>query len=189
MAAPASSRATADVHVALLRGINVGGRNRLPMSVLAELFRAAGCREVRTYIQSGNVLFQAPPRLAQRVPELLAQRIAATLGLQVPVIVRSAAELARVAGRNPFLSSAADPAALHVAFLAQAPERKRVAALDPERSPGDAFLVKGREIYLHLPKGVAKTRITSPYLDATLDTVCTVRNWRTVQMLAELARA
>src|ERR1051326_504418 len=90
-------------HVALLRGINVGGKNKLPMAELAELFTTAGCTDVRTYIQSGNVVFHAGAELAPRVPALISARIAEEFGLAVPLVLRSGAELAEVVAANPFL--------------------------------------------------------------------------------------
>jgi len=180
----------AALHVALLRGINVGGRNRLAMADLAAAFAAEGCSEVRTYIQSGNVLFLAPAARVAAVAVAVEGAIAGRFGFRTPVVIRSAAELARVARANPFLLAGADPATLHVAFLAGPPDAGRVAALDPRRSPPDAFAVRGREVYLHLPNGVARSRLTNAWLDAALGTISTVRNWRTVlELLARSSAA
>ncbi len=176
----------AATHVALLRGINVGGKNLLPMTELVALFEAAGCAGVRTFIQSGNVLFAAPAALARRLPGEIASRIDERHGLRVPVILRTAAELRRVASRNPFLRSGADPKRLHVAFLSAAPGRAAVARRDPARSPPDAFAVEGSEVYLSLPNGAGRTRLTNDYLDRTLGTSSTLRNWNTVTQLAAL---
>ncbi len=159
------------------------------MAELVTIFSAAGCQDVRTYIQSGNVVFVASPKTAERIPGLVTDKIAARFGLRVPVVLRSSDELQGVAAGNPFLKSGADPESLHVAFLAQAPDRRHVAALDPERSPGDSFHVKGREIYLHLPNGVARTKLTNAYLDAKLATTSTLRNWRTVLKLLAMTQA
>jgi uncharacterized protein (DUF1697 family) len=176
------------VFVALLRGVNVGGKNALPMKALVGHFEAAGCADVRTYIQSGNVLFRADAALAAAVPAVIAHALVASHGLTTPVVLRSAAELAGAIAANPFLP-AADPGALHLAFLAATPAPQAVAALDPQRSPGDAFAVRGREVYLHCPGGLARTKLTNAWLDRQLATVSTVRNWRTVQKLDSLARA
>jgi len=172
-------------HVALLRGLNVGGKNVLPMPKLAALFEEAGCADVRTYIQSGNVLFRAPKTVVRRLPQVILARIGERHGLRVPVILRTATELRGVAASNPFLATGADPGQLYVAFLEDAPGAA-AAGLDPGRSPPDAFAVRGREVYLSLPNGVARTKITNDYLDRTLGTRSTVRNWRTVLRLAGL---
>jgi uncharacterized protein (DUF1697 family) len=174
-------------HVALLRGVNVGGANKLPMKGLAALFAAAGCSEVQTYIQSGNVVFRAADALARRIPALISAAIAESFRLEVPVVTRTAAELREVAEQNPFLRAGADPAALHVAFLAERPGAARVALLDPARSPPDQFAVRGREIYLHCPNGVGRSKLTNQYFDSRLATISTGRNWRTVLTLLALA--
>lgn len=171
--------------IALLRGINVGGKNKLPMKTLAAIFEEAGCTRVQTYIQSGNVLFEAAARLD--VPELVTRGISKRLGLEIPVVVRTAAELAAIAAGNPF--AIGDPATLAVMFLAGSPKASAVAGLDPARSPPDQFSVRGKEIYLHCPNGFARTKLSNDYFDRRLATVSTGRNWRTVLKLNELASA
>lgn len=173
--------------VALMRGINVGGNNQLPMKELAAIFAREGCEEVRTYIQSGNVVFRAPSRGVERLASAIARRILEQHGLTTPVVLRSEEELAAVARDNPFLRPGEDSKPLHVLFLADVPEPGRVAALDPARSPPDAFAVRGREVYLHCPNGVGKTRLTNAYFDSALKTVSTGRNWNTVLKLRALA--
>jgi len=180
-----ADRATA--HVALLRGINVGGKNGLPMQSLRALFADAGCSDVRTYIQSGNVIFRASPSLARRIPAVIEQAISDQFGLRVPVVTRTTAGLRDVVIGNPFLPRATDTATLHVAFLGAKPTEAQVATLDPNRSPPDEFAVRGREIYLRLPNGVGRSKLTNAYLDSKLGTTSTLRNWRTVLRLAELA--
>ena len=173
------------LHVALLRGINVGGKNRLPMRDLAAIFSDLGCEDVRTYIQSGNVVYRAEAALARRIPDLVVRTVAKDWGFEAPVVTRSAKELHAAASHNPFLRAGIDPRALHVAFLGTRPSAARVAGLDPRRSPGDEFAVRGREIYLCLPNGVARTKLTNQYFDSTLATVSTLRNWTTVLTLCE----
>ena len=175
------------LHIALLRGINVGGRNRLPMRELAAIFSSAGCDNVTTYIQSGNVVFRAPDELATLIPTLIADSITERFGLRVPVVTRSAAELNQVVTNNPFLDIESDFTKLHVAFLADRPCSAESASLDPERSPPDTFQMRGREIYLHLPNGAARTKLTNAYFDSKLGTTSTARNWKTVLKLNELA--
>lgn len=176
-------------YVALLRGINVGGRNKLPMRDLVAIFVDSGCSEVTTYIQSGNVIFMAPDDLAGRIPDVVSECIAERLGLRVPVVTRSAAEFEAVAAGNPYLGIETDFTKLHVAFLADRPTGAALAALDPDRSPGDAYEVRGGEIYLHLPNGAARSKLTTTYFDAKLGTTSTARNWRTVLKLHELLGA
>jgi uncharacterized protein (DUF1697 family) len=174
--------------LALLRGINVGGKNKLPMKDLVEIFVAAGCRGVRTYIQSGNVIFRADPDEKLRLPGLITAEIARRFGYSVPVVLRTTDEIAGVLTNNPFLIAGASEDELHVLFLADLPAKRCVEGLDPERSPPDAFAVSGREVYLRLPNGVARTKLTNAYFDSKLATTSTGRNWRTVTKLFELSK-
>jgi uncharacterized protein (DUF1697 family) len=175
------------VQIALLRGVNVGGKNKLPMADLRQAFLAAGCRQVRTYIQSGNVVFRASRNRADRISQAVARSLAERFGVKVPVIQRSIAELEAARDSNPFLAAGCDNAKLHVVFLADAPDSSGVARLDPDRSPPDEFALHGREIFLFCPNGMARTRYTNAYWDSSLKTTSTVRNWKTVLKLIELA--
>jgi uncharacterized protein (DUF1697 family) len=178
-----------DVHVALLRGINVGGKNALPMKELTRLFTAEGCSDVQTYIQTGNVVFRAKPGLARKIASAMAAAIVDRFELKVPVVTRTLEELQKAVKSNPYLRAGKDPAALHLMFLADEPSKARVAALDPKRSPGDEFSVRGRDIYLWLPNGAGRSKLTNAYFDSKLGTVSTGRNWRTVLKLIELGGA
>jgi uncharacterized protein (DUF1697 family) len=170
--------------LALLRGINVGGKNILPMKALAEIFRAAGCTDVQTFIQSGNVVFTAPPGLdvALRVRQQIDQQFA----IKVPVVLRSLAEIRLAIANNPFLKSGIDSSWLHVMFLEHEPTKEQLVGLDAHRSAPDEFVVIGRDIYLHLPNGAARTKLTNAYFDSKLKTVGTQRNWNTVLQLAQM---
>lgn len=176
-------------YVALLRGINVGGNNKLPMADLAAIFTDLGATNVRTYIQSGNVLFEAPARAASALPGAATAAIEARLGLRVPIVMRSASEFAAALEGNPFVERDTDTDHLYVAFLATAPSEARTAALDPARFSPDAFEVRGREIYLHFPNGAGRSKLTNDYFDRTLATTSTIRNWRTVEALASMLEA
>ncbi len=183
----AGRAAVSHPYVALLRGINVGGGNRLLKHELVETFAEEGCQDVSTYIQSGNVVFRAAPALVDGLSARITASIALSHGYQIPVVVRTAADFARIIHSNSFLAAGADPTKLHVGFLAETPDPARVATLDPDRSPPDAFEVGGDVIYLHFPNGVARSKLSNDYFDRTLGTVCTIRNWRTVCKLHEMA--
>ncbi len=175
-----------ETYLALLRGINVGGKNKIPMNDLSSMFLEAGCKNVRTFIQSGNVIFNSSAKVSARIPGLIAARITDSLGYKTPVVLRSTAELEDAVSSNPFLKAGAAEDSLHVFFLADHPEPSRVLALDPHRSPPDEYIVRGREVYLRLSNGVADTKLTNAYFDSKLATICTGRNWRTVTKLLEL---
>jgi uncharacterized protein (DUF1697 family) len=170
--------------VALLRGVNVGGRNMVPMAALRQAFASLGLDEVTTYIQSGNVLFRAASGREEALAERLTHHLHRTFGPHLTLVLRSAEELARVAASSPFDPSQVDTARLMVFFLGARPAPGAIAALDPDRSPPDAFKVVGREIHAHCPNGFAKTKLTVDYFERRLGTVATARNWRTVNALA-----
>jgi uncharacterized protein (DUF1697 family) len=175
------------IHVALLRGLNVGSANRIKMPALIDLFTRAGGREVRTFIQSGNVLFTASDAAAKKVPAAVAKLLAAEFKITSPVVLRSAAQLAAAVKANPFLAQGAALESLHVGFLAEEPGAG--VALDPDRSPGDHFALLGRELYLHLPNGLGKSKLTNAWFDSKLKTISTFRNWNTVLELTRLSAA
>lgn len=174
------------MYVALLRGLNVGGRNRIAMADLSAVFEASGARSVRTYIQSGNVLFRAAEQELERVLAEVEDQIEARLGSKVPVASRPGSHLRAIAADHPLSSIATDPRQLHVGFLRERPPPEIVARLDPDRSPPDRMAVRGAEIYLLLPNGAARTKLSHAYFDSVLGIPTTFRNWRTVRTLARM---
>jgi uncharacterized protein (DUF1697 family) len=174
------------IYVALLRGINVGGKNKLPMKELVQLFAEAGCRDVRSYIQSGNVVFNADTELFGQIATVVSATIAERYGYEVPILLRSTEQMAAVIGGNPFLEAGAAEDTLHVLFLSNVAEAHRVDVLDPDRSKPDSFIVRGREIYLCLPNGVGRSKLTNDYFESKLATTSTGRNWRTIATLFEM---
>lgn len=175
----------AAVYVALLRGINVGGARKLPMAELAAVFGSLGHGEVKTFIQTGNVVFTSPVARAQ-LAKPLERAIDERFGLDVTVMLRTPAELKKVAAANPFPEAEATPSRLHVVFLERKPARKDVSALAPDRSPGDRAVVDGDHVYLHLPNGAGRTKLTLDYVERVLRVRGTQRNWNTLVKLIEL---
>ena len=174
-------------HVALLRGINVGGKNPLSMKALAEEFVAAGCADVRTFIQSGNVIFSAPlDNDENQLSRLLCARLAQRFNYTAPLALRTTEELRAAIANNPYLAMGTPEDSLHVMFLTATPDAEAVKKLDPDRSPGDEYQVIGREIYMRLPSGMARTKLTNAYFDTKLGVTSTARNWRTTTKLLEL---
>jgi uncharacterized protein (DUF1697 family) len=176
-------------YLALLRGINLGPKNKISMPDLAEVFGATGCKNVRTYIQSGNIIFHAAPNLVARLPELITAEIEKRFSYKVPVILRATAEMRKVVGYNPFLKEGATEDILHVMFLPILPKPSAVRSLDPDRSPPNRFIVRGKEVYLCFPHGFAQNKLTGSYFDTKLGSAGTVRTWQTVTKLLELMEA
>jgi len=175
--------------VALLRAVNVGGRNTVPMQALRAVLETEFA-DVSTLLQSGNVLLTSAA-LEHEVSETVARMVEEAFGLLVPVVVRTATEIEHVARDNPFLKDGAerDPTTLHVAFLSTRPPAAAIAAIDPTRSPPDTCVVSGREIYLEYPNGSGRSRLTLDYIERCVGVTGTARNWRTVERLASLAAA
>jgi uncharacterized protein (DUF1697 family) len=173
-------------YVALLRGVNVSGKNMLPMKALERVFVDAGCSEVRTYIQSGNVTFRANTTLAKRLPDLITAQILQTFGFRIPVILRTAEQMAETIRNNPYLEKVPTIDFLYVMFLADRPSQQKIDALDHGQFVPDEFIVSGDRIYLRLPKGAGRSKLTNAYFDSRLGTISTSRNWRTVNKLLEM---
>ncbi len=173
-------------YVALLRGINVGGKNTIPMSELKKALSSRGYEDVVTYIQTGNVVFRSPAGDAQEIANDIEQRIAESFAIGVTVLLRTGAELLAIARRNPFLRVEPDLSKLHVVFMSGRSSTKAVAGLDPDRSPPDEFGVHGREIYLHLPNGAGRSKLTIDYFERRLGVAATARNWNTLIKLIAL---
>jgi uncharacterized protein (DUF1697 family) len=174
---------------ALLRSINVGGRNRLPMADLRALVESLGFGEVATYLQSGNVVFAgsgSSDAVAQRVGGAITDR----LGLTVPVVVRTDRQLARLLSATPYPTSGVDPKTLHVTFLAGRPDAGAVRTLEDEalRFDPDRLRVVGADVFLHCPGGYGETKLNNAFLERRLGVVATTRNWRTVTTLAGMVR-
>lgn len=169
--------------VALLRGVNVGGGNRLPMADFRDSVEALGYADVTTYIQSGNVVFrtdESETEIVERLRGVLSDRH----GLAVPVVVRSGDELAGVVARHPFAGDRLDPKLLHVAFLDRAPDPAD--GPDEDRWSPDRWALVGRELYLAYPGGSARSKMTIEQFERSWGVTATARNLNTVAKLAEM---
>lgn len=162
-----------------LRGINVGGNKKIPMADLREALTRAGHADVKTLLQSGNVV------LDKAKPAELEKLIEAEFGMSVRVMVRTHAELVKLIEANPFKRHEDQPARLAVAFLDKDPGR---VAIDPKLYAPDEFVVRGKDMYLWYPNGMAETKVGNPAFVRALGVAMTVRNWNTVTKMAELTR-
>ena len=169
-------------YVALLRGINVGGARKVPMSDLRALFATLGHTGVQTYIQSGNVVFGAKAGTPARVRSAIEKAIEAEFGFEVSVLLRTAADLAAVVKRNPYGADA------YVTFLDDSAAPARVKAIDAKEYAPDEFVVQGREIFVRCPNGYGRTKLNNTFFERKLATTATTRNWKTVTTLLEWAR-
>jgi uncharacterized protein (DUF1697 family) len=182
----ATGRCELTVFVAMLRGVNVGG-NSLKMDWLRAACADAGLQNVRTYVQSGNIVFSSPasaPKLAHTLKAL----IDAQTRLPVSVIIRSAPEMAKIVAGNPFLKQKSlDISKLHVTFLSEAPSKPAPEKLDALAGSRDGYRLLKQEIYLHCPINYGQTKLSNTAIEKVLSVGATTRNWKTVTVLCEMA--
>lgn len=172
--------------VALFRGINVGGNNMLPMKELAALCAALGFGDVRTYIQSGNVVFSAAgtaTSLTARIGAAVERRC----GFRPQLLLLGSAELARAIAANPFPEATRQPQLLHLWFLAARPAKGAGAALEELAAEDEHFVLRGRVLYLHAPRGIGRSKLAAR-AERALGVTATARNWRTATTLLSMAR-
>lgn len=173
-------------YVSMLRGINVSDRNRILMADLVEMYESLGLTATRTYIQSGNVVFDASDKAAS-LAHKIEQEIRRRFGFEVPVIIRSKGELRKTVRDNPFTGeSGTDPSKLHVTFLESKPDRIKLGQFDPSGLGKDRFSIDGSNVYLNCPGGYGKTRLSNTYLEKQLGVRATTRNWKTVNVLLDM---
>jgi uncharacterized protein (DUF1697 family) len=175
------------VYVSMLRGINVGPHKRIKMDALRECFEALGFEQVRTYIQSGNVVYKAgkiaPLALSGKIEKELLKRF----GFCVPVVSRTDDEIGETVSKNPFLKERGiDPEKLHVMFLSDVPAARAVKKLDAFLTAPEQCRWIGKVMYLYLPNGVAESKLMKSPLDRILSVTTTARNWKTVNQLLQM---
>jgi uncharacterized protein (DUF1697 family) len=174
--------------VVLLRGINLGSRNRISMPELREALEDAGYDDVRTYLQSGNVVLTSAAS-AKKVARDCERLIADRFGLDIAVVTRTRSELAKVVERNPLGRVAKDPKRYQVSFLDAKPTAKVVRELEDVAAGKEEVVAVGREIYAWHPAGVARSKLWARLAGKDLGATATARNWTTVTKLLELAGA
>jgi uncharacterized protein (DUF1697 family) len=179
------------VYVSMLRAVNVGGTGLIKMDALRELYESLGLADVRTLLQSGNVLFRSGLKDRQRLAKRIVQEIERRFDLQVEVVVRTLAEVASIVDRGPVLSPRADPRKLHVMFLSNVPDAAAQAALikwHKDKHMKEMLEPRGPEVYLYYPDGMGRSKLTNAVIERYLDTPGTARNWNTLIKLVEVGR-
>jgi uncharacterized protein (DUF1697 family) len=174
--------------VVLLRGINIGSRNRISMPELRKALEDAGYDDIRTYLQSGNVVLTSTAS-AKKVARECERLIADRFRLEIAVVARTRSELAKVVDRNPFERVAKDPKRYQVSFLETKPPAKLVRELEDVAAVSEEVVSMGREIYAWHPDGVARSKLWARLAGNNLGVTATARNWTTVTKLLELADA
>jgi len=173
--------------VALLRGINVSGQKPMRMADLQKSCEALGLGDVRTYLQSGNVVFRAGRAAPRKLAGTLKARIAEDFGHDVEVLVLPAEELDRVAGSNPLWPrSGGEEKLFHGTFLFEPIAEERFRKLKLPAQPGELAVLVGQVVLLHCPHGYGRTKLNNGFFEKALGVPATTRNWRTVLALKDL---
>jgi uncharacterized protein (DUF1697 family) len=173
--------------IALLRGINVGGHNRVPMSDLRAIATGLGWSDVRTYIQSGNLVFRSAAS-KDRIESALEEAIERRFRLQIPVIARSAEDWATYAKADPFpRARQKQPKFILLGLSKKPPAFRAVLALQERALQGEQIISSGDALWIHFAEGVARSKLTPALLDRVVGSPVTLRNWLTVTKLDELA--
>ncbi|HEX9429511.1 MAG TPA: DUF1697 domain-containing protein [Candidatus Bathyarchaeia archaeon] len=176
------------IYVAMLRGINVGGQKIVKMESLRKSFESLGFNRVRTYVQSGNVVFEASKGSSDNLSRKIREKILSDYTLSVPLIVRTSGEMRKVVSDNPFLKDrGTDHSKLHVTFLSELPAKATLRKLDALNSPSDRFHIGSREIYLYCPDGYGRTKLSNSAFEKLLSVEATTRNWKTVNALVKIS--
>jgi len=174
-------------YIALLRGINVGGNHMLPMKELKLVLERHDCLDVRTYIQSGNVVFRSATSDVGRLAARLTAAIGKSHGFEPRVLLLTRGELENAARGNPFPESRENPKSVHLFFLAEPPKKPDLNACEALKIGTERFKLTGSVFYLHTPEGFGPSKLAAR-VEKLLGVAATARNWRTVMTLVDMAK-
>ncbi len=172
-------------YIALFRGINVGGKNILPMKDLVALLESLGLQDIKTYIQSGNVISRSKTADTAQLSRRIGAAIKQSHGFEPQVLLLDAAALEKIIIENPYPEAEAVPNTLHVNFLAAIPIKPDLKALEKIRTESERFHLTGDVLYLHAPDGIGRSKLAAN-LERLLGVTMTSRNWNTVRKLKEM---
>ena len=173
--------------VALLRGINVGGKNSLPMKELVVILEGIGAQNVKTYVQSGNAVFQFAKPDFSRLSKKITAAIKKRCGFEPHVLILGLDAIEKAIAKNPFPEAEAEPSKLHLGFLAWEPNSPALDKLNNLKAVNERFRLVGSVFYLHAPEGVGRSKLAASS-ERVLGVPMTDRNWRTVCAIREMAR-
>lgn len=176
------------IYIALIRGINVGGKNRLPMQALVAMLEAMGCRQVKTYIQSGNAVFESESQDVLELSHQISLAIGEQCGFEPYVLILEFQEIQRAITANPFPQAAADPKTVHLGFLATTPEYPQLEKLEELRKDSEDFRLLDRVFYLYAPEGIGRSKLATN-TEKLLGVTMTSRNWKTVGAIRDIAQS
>lgn len=173
-----------NTYIVLLRGINVGGKHIIKMKDLVALLEDLGAKQVKTYIQSGNVALQSTDGRSQ-LSEKISQAIQQRFGFAPHVLILSRTEFEEAIRNNPFPQDESLPKTLHLGFMIHEPENPQLHELEQLKSSGEEFLLKGKVFYLHAPEGIGRSKLADK-IEKHLGVSMTMRNWNTILKISQL---
>ncbi len=175
-------------YICILRGINVGGNRMIKMDALRLLMSELACSNVKTYIQSGNIVFQSEAKDETVLEQKISETITSTFGFDVPVMVINATKWSAILAKNPFLQDKNKEASfLHITFLAEKPTEENKQKIQAAQFQDDDFVIIDKVVYLYCPNGYSNSKLTNGFLENKLKTTATTRNWKTCKELLNLA--
>ena len=177
-------------YISLLRGINVSGQKKIKMADLKAIYEGMDFKEVKTYIQSGNVIFNTASKDDNQIIEKIQNKIFENYNFKVPVLLRSVEELKLIIKTNPFLADMEeDINKYYITFLAHEPEKENLDKINAASLLPEKFIIKGKEIYLHVPMGYGNAKLSNNFFESKLKVDATTRNWRTVNELVKISES
>ncbi|WP_375579798.1 DUF1697 domain-containing protein [Marivirga tractuosa] len=178
-----------NIKIAILRGINVGGKRKILMADLKELMGTLGYQNIQTYIQSGNLIFNADDKLQNKgIEQELENAILKKFSFEVPVIVLSKDNIESALAKNPFYKADADINKLHLTFLNELPEKDKLAFVESLDFAPDQFKIIGKNAFIYCEDSYHKSKLTNDFFEKKLKVKATTRNWKTVLKLWELSK-
>jgi len=175
-------------YISILRGINVNGKNIIKMDTLQELYQNLHFEKVKTYIQSGNVIFTASETDSSKLEEIISNAIESVFGFTVPIIVLTKDELSEIIQQNPFLKNTAiNPSLLHITFLKEVSTHLVTDSIIAKKQAEEEIIFAPQAIYLYCPQGYGKTKLNNNFLERQLKVTTTTRNWKTTLELLKIA--
>lgn len=176
-----------NTYISMLRGINVSGQKKVSMEELRKLYESLRLKSVRTYIQSGNVVFQHPDTDTAKLASKIEEKIKQYFDFDVSVLIRTKNEFQAVIENNPFRNK--DPGKIHVTFMSDGPTGIQVDDINKVKERSEGFSIYGKQIYLFCPNGYGKSKLSNTFFERKLKVTATTRNWKTVSALFEIANS
>ena len=176
-----------NTYVALFRGINVSGQKKIKMADLREHMTVLEFEDVKTYIQSGNLVFKSPETSIEKLEQRIADKIQQAYGFEVSILIRTPEEIRTPLIENPFAQNPEnDPKRFYVAFLDAEPDEEKLTALQEMDLGEEEFEVIGKTLYFFVPQGYSNSKMNNNFFEKKLNVIATTRNWRTIHKLVEM---